>query len=97
MQTPKPLPNPVSSNEGVERVSRGWIVLLWAIIGAVVGQLIGVALADKVAILNQSINLGFSPFELDLAFMLITLGLKIRLSIAGAVGLVVALWLALRS
>jgi hypothetical protein len=78
-------------------VRRGWIVLLWAIIGAVIGQLIGVALADKVAILNQSINLGFSPFDLDLAFMVITLGLKIRLSIAGAIGLVAALWLALRS
>jgi hypothetical protein len=81
----------------VERVRRGWIVLLWAIIGAVVGQLIGVALADKVAILNQSIHLGFSPFELDLAFIAITLGLKIKLSIAGAIGLVFALWLALRS
>lgn len=78
-------------------VRRGWLVLLWAIIGAVVGQLIGVALADKVAILNQSINLGFSPFVLDLAFMSVTLGLMIRLSIAGAIGLVVALWLALRS
>ncbi|HLO01645.1 MAG TPA: DUF4321 domain-containing protein [Symbiobacteriaceae bacterium] len=76
---------------------RGWLVLLWAIIGAVVGQLIGVALADKVAILNQSINLGFAPVVLDLAFMTITLGLMIRLSIAGAIGLVFALWLALRS
>lgn len=76
---------------------RGWLVLLWATIGAVVGQLIGVALADKVAILNQSINLGFSPFELNLEFMTVTLGLMIRLSIAGAVGLVLALWLALRS
>lgn len=78
-------------------VRRGWLVLLWAIIGAVVGQLIGVALADKVAILNQSINLGFSPFVLDLVFMSVTFGLMIRLSIAGAIGLVVALWLALRS
>jgi hypothetical protein len=78
-------------------VRRGWLVLLWAIIGAVVGQLIGMALADKVAILNQGINLGWSPFVLDLAFMQITLGLMIRLTIAGAIGLVFALWLALRA
>lgn len=76
---------------------RGWLVLLWAIIGAVVGQLIGVALADKVAILNQGITLGWSPFVLDLNFVQITLGLMIKLSIAGAIGLVFALWLALRA
>lgn len=76
---------------------RGWIVLLWAIIGAVVGQLIGVALAAQVPILNVGINLGFAPVALDLEFITITLGLLIKLTIAGAVGLVLALWLALRA
>jgi hypothetical protein len=77
-------------------VKRGWIVLLWAIIGAVVGQLIGLALADKVPLLNESIKLGFNPVTLDLAFVALTFGLWIKLSIAGAIGLVFALWLALR-
>jgi hypothetical protein len=77
-------------------VKRGWIVLLWAIIGAVVGQLIGLALADKVPLLNESIKLGFESVKLDLAFVALTFGLWIKLSIAGAIGLVLALWLALR-
>lgn len=78
-------------------VRRGWIVLLWAIIGAVVGQLIGVALAAQVPLLNKGIDLGFAPVALDLEFITITVGLLIKLTIAGAVGLVLALWLALRA
>lgn len=75
---------------------RGWLVLLWAIIGAVVGQLIGVALAPQIPFLNKGIALGFAPVALDLEFITLTLGLMINLTIAGAVGLVLALWLALR-
>ncbi|MGE5676081.1 MAG: DUF4321 domain-containing protein [Mycobacterium leprae] len=70
---------------------------MWAVIGAVVGQLLGVALAHQVPLLNQSLQLGFPPTPLNLSFIVLTLGLQLRLSIAGAAGLVLALWLALRN
>jgi hypothetical protein len=70
---------------------------MWAIIGAVVGQLLGLALAKQVPFLQTYIPLSVSPATLDLAFMNITLGISLKLSIAGAVGLVLALWLALRN
>lgn len=78
-------------------VSRGWLVFMWAVIGAVVGQLIGAALNEQIPLLNFGLSLGFDPTDLDLAFMQVTLGVKLTLSIAGSIGLVLALWLALRN
>lgn len=78
-------------------MSRGWLIFMWAIIGGVVGQLLGAALFSQLPFLAQSIDLGFQPFELDLAFIVITFGAKLKLSIGGAIGLVLALWLALRT
>jgi hypothetical protein len=78
-------------------VSRGWLIFMWAVIGAVVGQLLGAALSHQVPLLSQSIHLGFGPAPLDLAFLAVTLGISLKLSIGGAIGLVMALWLALRS
>lgn len=81
-------------------MSRGWLIFMWAVIGAVVGQLAGAALAQQFAsmqFLNHALSLGFDPTNLDLSFIIVTLGIKVKLSIAGAVGLVIALWLALRS
>lgn len=80
-------------------MSRGWLIFMWAVIGGVVGQLIGSALASsgQIAFMDKSIPLGFSPTDLNLSFVVLTLGIQLKLSIAGAVGLVVALWLALRN
>lgn len=76
-----------------------WLVFMWAVIGAVVGQIAGSALASHfaaLAILNEGLSLGFSPTEVNLGFVILTLGIQVKLSIGGAIGLVVALWLALR-
>lgn len=83
-------------NGGGIPVSRGWLAFLWAVIGAVVGQLIGSALAEQIRFLNYHLPLGFGPAILDLNFLVVTLGIQIKLTIGGAIGLVLALWLALR-
>lgn len=81
-------------------MSRGWLVFMWAVIGAVVGQLVGAALASQfsaLALLNKALPMGFSPTEVDLSFIVVTLGITLKLSLGGAIGLVFALWLALRN
>jgi hypothetical protein len=89
----------VANREGACSLSRNWLVFLWAIIGTVVGQLVGSALAAQfpsLALLNHALNLKVGPGEASLGFAAVTMGVAIRLSIGGAIGLVVSLWLALR-
>lgn len=83
-------------SEGGSVVKRGRLAFLWAVIGAVVGQLLGAALSQYVPILNYHISLGLAPTTLDLHFLVMTFGLSLKLTVAGAIGLVLALWLALR-
>jgi hypothetical protein len=79
-------------------VSRGWIIFIWCVIGGVLGQALGYAFAHQVPFLVKApLDLGFDPFHLDLNFLVLTLGLKIKLTIAGAIGLAIALWLGLRT
>lgn len=81
-------------------MSRGWLIFMWAVIGAVVGQLLGAAVAGQVHALwwlDKSMALGFSPTNVNLGFIVITMGIALKLSIGGAVGLTLALWLALRN
>ena len=75
---------------------RGWLAFMWAVIGAVVGQLIGRALSQQISFLDYSLPLGMAPASLDLNFLVVTFGISLNLTIAGAIGLVLALWLALR-
>jgi hypothetical protein len=81
-------------------VSRGWLVFMWTVIGAVVGQLVGAALAGQFQLvwwLDKSMPLGFSPTNINLGFIVFTVGIALKLSIGGAIGLTLALWLALRN
>jgi hypothetical protein len=81
-------------------VSRGWLIFMWTLIGTVIGQLLGSTVAAQVhalSFLNQAINLGFSPTNVNLGFLIVTLGIALKLSVGGAIGLVLALWLALRN
>ena len=77
-------------------MSRGWLAFMWAIIGAVVGQLVAAALSEQVGFLNYSLPLGISPTDLNLHFLVVTFGISLKLTLGGAIGLVLALWLALR-
>lgn len=78
-------------------MSRGWLAFMWALIGAVVGQLIGAALATQISFLNYHLPLAMGPATLDLSFLVVSFGISIKLTIGGAIGLVLALWLALRN
>jgi hypothetical protein len=75
---------------------RGWYIFMWALIGAVVGQLFGSALAPQVPILDHAMALSLDPTNLNLGFVVLTVGIQFKLSIGGAIGLVFALWLAMR-
>lgn len=70
---------------------------MWAVIGAVVGQLLGTAIAPQLPFMNTAIPLKLGPASLDLAFLAISFGIQLKLTIGGALGLVMALWLALRN
>ncbi|MFZ5817181.1 MAG: DUF4321 domain-containing protein [Bacillota bacterium] len=78
-------------------MSRGWLAFMWAVIGAVVGQLVGKALAEQIRFLDYALPLKMGPATLDLSFLVVNFGIQVNLSIAGAIGLVLALWLALRN
>ncbi|HWI65321.1 MAG TPA: DUF4321 domain-containing protein [Symbiobacteriaceae bacterium] len=81
-------------------MGRGWLIFMWATIGTIIGQLLGATVANQVAalrFLNGSIPLGFSPTDINLGFVILTLGIAIKLSVGGAIGLVLSLWLALRN
>lgn len=81
-------------------MSRGWLIFIWTLIGTVIGQLIGSALAAQFAamrFLEHALPLSISPTNLNLGFLVLTLGIQLKLSIGGAIGMVVALWLAMRN
>ncbi|HLN61278.1 MAG TPA: DUF4321 domain-containing protein [Symbiobacteriaceae bacterium] len=81
-------------------MGRGWVIFMWTVIGTIVGQLAGAALASHFAALrwlDVFLPLSLSPTSLNLGFITITLGLALKLSIGGAIGLVLSLWLAIRN
>jgi hypothetical protein len=81
-------------------VGRGWLIFIWTLIGTIIGQLLGSAVAGQVAalgFLNETIPIGFSPTNINLGFVTLTLGIALKLSVGGAIGLVLSLWLALRN
>ncbi|MDF2627255.1 MAG: hypothetical protein K0R39_1086 [Symbiobacteriaceae bacterium] len=81
-------------------MGRGWLIFLWTLIGTVIGQLLGQAAAGQVPalrFLNSFIPIGFSPTDINLGFMVLTLGIALKLTVGGAIGLVLSLWLALRN
>lgn len=81
-------------------MGRGWLIVIWTTVGAIVGQLLGIVLAaqmPQLSILQTSLPLGVAPTQVDLGFMLLYLGVQFKLSLAGAAGMVVGLWISLRT
>ena len=67
-----------------------WVVVLLVLIGFVIGGFIGNYFQGS--FLNYGNTFGLSsPLELDLGFIILTFGLKIQISIASVLGVIIAL------
>ncbi len=67
-----------------------WVLVILILIGFVVGGFIGTYFDGS--FLNYGKAFGLStPIELDLGFILVTFGLKIQISIASVIGVVISL------
>jgi len=71
--------------------STGLYVLLVILIGAILGNLIGMILGDTLPILNYGKSIGVNPFVVDLSFLELTFGLNLYLNLSGIIGITLAL------
>ncbi len=67
-----------------------WLFLLLVLIGFVIGGLIGTCFEGTILNYGQTFGLT-NPVELDLGFIILTFGLKIQISIASVLGVLIAL------
>jgi len=66
------------------------VLLVFILIGAIFGSLIGAALGDIVPILNFGKSIGVDPFVVDLNIIVITFGFNLSLNIASIIGIMIA-------
>lgn len=67
-----------------------WLLLLLILIGFVIGGFIGTLFEGTFLSYGQTFGLT-NPVELNLGFIILTFGLKIQISIASVLGVVIAL------
>lgn len=72
------------------RHSKGLLIFL-LILGTIIGGVIAEALKDKIPILTEGINIGFSPINLDLYFIVLTFGLSLRFNLGSVIGILLVL------
>ncbi len=73
---------------GMKRVN--WLFLLLVLIGFVIGGFIGTYFDGTFLNYGQTFGLT-SPVELNLGFIVLTFGLKIQISIASVLGVIISL------
>lgn len=74
--------------------TRPWLAVIIALVGAVLGEFIGYVTRNIswLSWLNYGKKLGFTdPFTLDLDFITITFGFSVQITIAGILGLILAI------
>jgi len=72
---------------------RGRKVFLTLAAGALMGSLVGVALGDLVPVLAKGVSIGIDPpVRVDLLILRFPLGFVIRLNLASALGILVAMF-----
>lgn len=63
-------------------------------VGAIIGTVIGEALRDYVPVFTRSATLGISPTDVHIGDIItFHFGFTLRLNLATAIGLIVAIWL----
>ncbi len=63
-------------------------------VGAIIGTVIGEALRDYVPVFTRSATLGISPTDIHIGDIItFHFGFTLRLNLATAIGLIVAIWL----
>lgn len=67
-----------------------WVLVILVLIGFVIGRFIGTYFDGSFLNYGQSFGLS-SPIELDLGFIILTFGLKIQITIASVIGVIISL------
>ena len=67
-----------------------WVLVILVLIGFVIGGFIGTYFDGSVLNYGKAFGLN-TPVELDLGFILLTFGLKIQITIASVIGVVISL------
>lgn len=67
-----------------------WVFVILVLIGFMVGRFIGTFFDGTFLNYGQTFGLN-SPIELDLGFIIFTFGLKIQITIASVIGVIISL------
>lgn len=66
-------------------------LVLFIIIGSVVGSILGKAFSNILPILNYGETIGFGPTTIDLNIITFTLGFSAKLTVSGIIGIILAI------
>ncbi len=69
------------------------LLILFLIIGALIGSLISHALKDVLPFMDYGLAASFGPATLDLAVLTLTFGISIKLTLGSALGILLGLYL----
>jgi hypothetical protein len=69
------------------------VLIVLLLVGLVIGGVLGEAFGGTVKYLAYGKTIGFDPVTIDLGIMLITLGLKLTINVAGIIGLFLSLFI----
>lgn len=61
------------------------------LIGSIIGSILGKAFSESLPILNYGEAIGFGPATLDLNIVTLTLGFSANLTVAGIIGIIIAI------
>lgn len=67
-----------------------WLLIVLILVGFVIGRFIGTYFDGSFLNYGQSFGLS-TPIELDLGFLIFTFGLKIQITIASVIGVIISL------
>lgn len=69
------------------------VLIVLLLVGLVIGGVIGDVFSGSVKYIGYGKTIGFDAVNIDLGIMLITLGLKLTINVAGIIGLFLSLFI----